>query len=216
MNTDYTHITLVLDRSGSMASCWNETMGGLKHLIADQKKEDGKCTFSFYNFDTVVEKTLDFADIQVVSENVEDFKISPRGFTALYDAIGRAIRETGESLAALPEKERAGKVLFIIQTDGQENASKEFSASSVKKLIDEQTEKYNWVFNFIGADEKSVLEAQSHLGFKGSNTSYYSTHNTLDTFSLLSEKLKSTRGADMVTYASSMSFTDAEKAEIGK
>lgn len=109
MNKDYTHFTIVLDRSGSMgspASVWTDTIGGLKSTIVEQKKNKDKCTFSLYSFDSIIENNLDFADIQTVSEDVESFGIYPRGMTALYDAIGRAITETGAKLAKLPESER--------------------------------------------------------------------------------------------------------------
>lgn len=216
MNKNYTHITFVLDRSGSMSSCWTETMGGLKGFIQDQKKEKNKCTFSFYNFDDKVEKTLNFADIQLVSENVEDFGIAPRGCTALYDAIGDAITETGKQLAEIPEKERAGRVIFVIQTDGAENASRKFTGDKIKELIELQTNQYSWDFLFIGADKNSVLEANRSLGINISNTAFYDTNNTGHTFDLMSAKVNKTRSADYGSYKSMVAFTAEEKEEMAK
>ncbi len=218
MNTDYTHITFVVDRSGSMSNCWTDTIGGLKSFITEQKEDKSKCTFSLYNFDNVIEQNLNFTDIQLVSENVEDFGFSPRGGTALYDAIGKAVNETGEALRKLAEKDRPGRVVVVIQTDGEENQSREFTASSIKKLVENQTEKYNWTFQFIGADEKSVLDAQDHLGFKSSNAAFYLKGNTKGTFDVLNSKLSMTRGASYAEYSSgvTMAFTEEEKTAMSQ
>lgn len=216
MNKDYTHITFVLDRSGSMSSCWTETMGGLKGFIEEQKNNKNKCTFTFYNFDHEVSKTLDFVDMQLVSEKVEDFGISPRGYTSLYDAIGIAIKETGERLAKLPESERAGRVVFVVQTDGQENSSKKYTASKVKELIELQTNQYSWDFLFIGADKTSVLEANRSLGFNSANTAFYGVHNTGDTFDLMTSKLSTMRSADYSSYKAAAAFSVEEKEIMGK
>lgn len=216
MNTDYTHITFVIDRSGSMQNCWEDTLGGLKSFIKDQKKNKAKCTFSLYNFDNVIEQNLNFLDLQLVSENVEDFGFFPRGGTALNDAIGKAITETGAALRKLPEKERPGRVIVVIQTDGEENQSREFKASAIKKLVEEQTEKYAWTFQFIGADEKTVLDAQDKLGFKYDNSVFYTKGNTVGTFDLASSKLNATRSASYAEYSSgvTMAFTEDEKTAM--
>ena len=83
----------------------------------------------------------------------------PRGSTALLDAVGRAINETGDRLAKTPEQDRPGLVVFVIVTDGQENSSKEFSKARIKEMIDEQQKKYNWQFTFLGANQDAFAEA---------------------------------------------------------
>jgi hypothetical protein len=218
MNTDYTHITLVLDRSGSMQDCWSDTAGGVSAFIKDQKTDKNKCTFSFYNFDDKIEQTLDFADIQTVTEKFEDFNISPRGWTALYDAIGRAISETGTALAKLPESERPGRVLFVVQTDGMENSSKEYSSTQIAEMIKKQTEVFSWQFQFIGADQAAVLEATQRLGFSATTSVFYDKSNSLDTFQLASSKLKSARSVSHALYASGdvMAYTEAEKTMLAE
>lgn len=216
MNKDYTHITFVIDRSGSMSSCWADTIGGIKSFIQDQKKNKEKCTFSLYNFDNVIEQNLDFTDLQLVSEAVEDFGISPRGGTALYDAIGKAISETGSKLKSINEKDRPGRVIFVVQTDGQENSSKEYKASNIKKLVKEQTDKYSWQFQFIGADERSVLDATDILGFNSQNTAFYNTSNSKGTFDMLNSKLGLSRSAGYAEYSAgvTMAFSAEEKEEL--
>lgn len=213
MNKDYTHITVVLDRSGSMQRCWKETVGGLEGLIKNQKTNKEQCTLSLYSFDNTVERPVEFTDIQILSESVEDLKIYPRGSTALYDAIGQAIVETGEKLASLPEKERPARIIFVITTDGEENSSVEYSSSRVKDLIKTQTEKYSWDFMFLGASEHSILNAKE-IGIDISNISRYNVSKTTKTFDTMSTKLNSVRSASFDSYKSTLAFTEIEKSAM--
>lgn len=208
MDTEYTHIVMVIDRSGSMNTCWSDVSAGYKQIIKDNKEGPGKCTFTVAAFDTQYDLLEDFTDIEKVDEVL---RVSPRGFTALLDAIGKTINSVGEKLAKMKESKRPGKVMFVIQTDGAENASKQFSRESVKKLIDDQTNKYNWQFQFIGADLEAVNEAKS-WGIRGTNASTYSVENSLDTFTLLGSKMRDARSAvDMEQYCRSVSFSDSDK-----
>lgn len=214
MNINYTHICVVLDRSGSMSSVWNDTVGGLKTIIRDNKAEKSKCTFSLYSFDNIIETNIDFVDIQKVHNNIEKYEISPRGSTALYDAIGKAIVETGEALNAMAENDRPGRVLIIVQTDGQENSSKEYTASKIKELVIQQTEKYNWVFNFIGSSESSVLDATDKLGFDLNRTSFYDSTNTNNVFEILRSKTINARQSSHDEYMTAMMFSESEKKNL--
>lgn len=214
MNTDYTHITYIIDRSGSMSSCWTDTIGGLKSFIEEQKRDKAKCTFSLVTFDGDIETNLDFVDIQEVSEDVDKLNIYPRGSTALYDAIGLAVTETGQKLAQLSEDERPGRVIVNVITDGQENVSKEYKSSDIKKLIDEHTEKYSWTFMFVGADQSAVTDASQNLGFSFANTTAYSTGKTSDTFNVLNSKMSVMRSASFESYAKSAAFSETEKKSM--
>ena len=216
MNNDYTHITFVIDRSGSMATCWDDTIGGLSSFITEQKKLADKCTFSLYNFDNRVEASLDFADMSIISENVEDLGIFPRGGTALYDAVGQAITETGAKLKDLTESERPAKVVFVVQTDGYENSSREFKASDIKQMVETQTEDFNWDFMFLGADESSVLDASDRLGFVACNTTVYNTVNTTSAYDTFNTKLGNVRSMSLDTYKSAVAFNEDEKAVLNK
>jgi uncharacterized protein YegL len=208
MNKDYTHISMVIDRSGSMSSCWSDVVGGYKQLVEDNKGESGKCTFTVAAFDTEYELVEDFTGITNVDP---DLKVKPRGGTALLDAIGKTIVSVGEKLAKMDEADRPMKVMMLVQTDGMENASNEFKREDIKKLIEEHTNVYKWQFQFLGADLTSVNEAKN-WGFNAANTSVYATNNSLDTFTLLSSKMKSARSATThEQYTASVSFSDSDK-----
>lgn len=217
MKEDYTHITIVLDRSWSMgevAGVWDETVGGVEGTIKDQKKNKDQCTLSLYNFDNVIEQNLDFVDIQKAPESIKEFGIYPRGGTALYDAIGRATVETGKKLAAIPESLRPGRVIVIIQTDGEENQSREYTSAKIAELVKEHEEKYNWQFQFVGASQGAVLEATKKLGFRAANTAFYDIKNSKGTFDILNSKLALTRSAGYADYSSgvTMAFSAAERS----
>ena len=102
-------------------------------------------------FDTRYE----FVHSAVPIENVPPYELEPRNATALLDAVGRAINETGSRLAKMPEHDRPGLVVFVVMTDGHENSSVEFSKTRIKSMIDHQQTKYSWQFIFLGADQDS-------------------------------------------------------------
>lgn len=208
MNEEYTHISMVIDRSGSMQSCWSDVVGGYEQIIKENKSVPGKCTFTVAAFDTEYDLVEDFTDIQKVNEKLE---VRPRGGTALLDAIGKTIVSVGEKLAALAEADRPSKVIMLIQTDGQENSSTEFKREDIKKLIDEHTNVWKWQFQFLGADLTSVNEAKS-WGINAANTSVYNTNNSLDTFNLVGSKMATMRCAvSQEEYCRSASFSEDDK-----
>jgi hypothetical protein len=213
MDNKYTHITYVMDRSGSMMSCWDDVRGGFETFIKEQKAEDGKCTFSLHAFDTQHEKPITFGDIKIVTENIDELGIGPRGGTALYDAIGQAINETGAKLRAMSEKERPGKVLIVVQTDGWENASKEFKADAIKKLVEQQENDYSWKFMFLGANLDSVNDATMNLGFKADMSAVYDTKNTDKMYDTFNAKTKCLRAAVNVNSVD-LSYSDAERSAL--
>jgi uncharacterized protein YegL len=155
MNKDLVDITLVVDRSGSMESIREDAEGGINAFVREQAQLKGQANLTLVQFDTEYEFVHRAIDIQSVPE----YKLVPRGGTALLDAVGRAINETGERLAKLPESDRPGLVAFVITTDGQENRSCEFQSAQIKKMIQHQQEKYKWQFTFLGADQDAFAEA---------------------------------------------------------
>lgn len=210
MKQDYTHIVMVIDRSGSMSDTWNDVRGGYKQIVQDNKKEPGQCTFTVAVFDDKYDVLEDFTDISKVSE---DLATSPRGWTALLDAVGKTIIDVGEKLNNLKEDEKPSKILVMIQTDGLENSSKEFNREQIKKMIEEQTSKYNWNFMFLGASLDAVNDAVS-WGINLNSASTYSTAKTGSTFSLVGEKLKGYRSATTESDIKCMSGFTAEDREI--
>ena len=155
----YTDITMVLDRSGSMQSIKDDTIGGFDAFTSEQRRLPGRCTVSLVQFDNVYEEVYtgrDFADVPGLT-------LVPRGSTAMLDAIGRAVNATGARLAAMPEDRRPGTVIVGIMTDGLENASREFTYPMIKALIEQQEQVYGWTFMYMGANQDAI-EVGASLG----------------------------------------------------
>jgi uncharacterized protein YegL len=155
MRRDLTDITVVLDRSGSMETCRVEAQGGLNAFVEKQKAEPGEANFTLVQFDNEYECV--HAGIPV--KDVPELTIVPRGMTALHDALGRAINETGARLAATKEEDRPELVVFVVITDGHENASHEFKGQQIKEMIERQEKDYNWKFTYLGANQDAFATA---------------------------------------------------------
>lgn len=210
MNKNYTHISFVLDRSGSMSNVWNDVVGAYSQTVKDQKKLKDKCTFSLAVFDGTQETIEDMTDINEVSE---ELTVRPRGSTALYDAICLNIDKLGQQLSKMKEKDRPAKVLFLIQTDGFENASQEFKLNDVKEKIEHQRDNYKWQFMFLGASEESLKQAGS-FGISASMSSTYSGANFTKG---MASKMSQARNMDLNAYISgAISFSDSEKLDLNK
>lgn len=188
MRSDLTDVTVVLDRSGSMGSCRVEAENGLKHFIAEQAKQPGECLFTLVQFDSEYE----FICRGVPIKQAPDFVLVPRGMTALNDAVGRAINETGQRLAAMPEDQRPGLVVFVILTDGLENASHEFNRARVRQMIEHQRTAYSWQFTFLGANMDAEGEAAS-LGIDASSSASYSVAASQSAFGAASSNVSRMR-----------------------
>ncbi len=212
MKQGYTHISVVLDRSGSMSIIANDVRVGMTNFIKEQKNYSDECTFSLYQFDNKFQTDYSFVNMQDVSDKIN---FEPRAWTALYDAIGRAIIETGEQLSELEEDQRPQKVLFVIFTDGMENASREFTFYQVKKMITEQTEKYNWEFVYLGANQ-DAFQVGTGLGFNGSNSVSYDVNKISDVLNTISSKVSLYRSAvSSNAYADmNMAFDDNERSKF--
>ena len=182
-NNDYTHLALVVDRSGSMADIKDDAQGGINTLIAEQFAEEGKLTITLSEFDN------EFKDVVRMSGDPFTYTLSPRGNTALLDAVGKEITRTSQELAALPEALRPSKVLFVVVTDGQENASEEFSLTAVKASIKTQKEDHGWSFQFIGAEaaawqgrEMGMNAASFNRTDKGQRGAYKSMNDSMKSY----------------------------------
>jgi hypothetical protein len=148
-----------------MQSIYQTAVSGFKEYIQSQLQVDGDVTLSIYTFDNYSEKVLDRVSLKDVrTQSAIDEKtatwFAPRGSTALYDAMARAINETGEKLRSTPEHLRPAKVLVVTITDGYENASRLVSQESLRNLIQQQSNVYKWDFVFIGANQDAVLTAR--------------------------------------------------------
>jgi hypothetical protein len=182
-NSNYTHLALVVDRSGSMADIKDDAQGGINTLITEQFAEDGQLTITLSEFDD------HFDDVVRMSGKPFEYVLSPRGTTALLDAVGKEITRTSQELDALPKALRPSKVLFVVVTDGQENASQEFSLEAVKASIESRRKDHNWTFQFIGAEETAwqgramgMNSASFKRSDKGQRGAYKSMNDSMKTF----------------------------------
>jgi hypothetical protein len=158
MRNELTAILMILDRSGSMTPLADDTVGGFNNFITQQKAEPGDAVVTLVLFNHEYEAVYNAVPIAKV-EPMTVKSYNPGGNTALLDAIGRGVHDLGSKLAAMDEKDRPGKVIVVIMTDGQENASKECKREQIKKLIEEQTSRYSWSFLFLGANIDAFAEA---------------------------------------------------------
>lgn len=212
MKTGYTHITLILDRSGSMTDIRSDVIGGIKKFIQEQKEGPGECTLTLVQFDSMnnYEVIHDFKPIQEIGEDISAW-YQPRGWTPLYDAVGKGIVQTGERLAALPEDQRPEKVVFVTMTDGQENHSTEFNAATVSKMTKEQTEQYNWKFVYLGADHDAVAAGAS-VGIARSSSAQYDKSKFFGAVQMTSAKVREYRTSGGV--ASALDFDDSDRQAL--
>jgi hypothetical protein len=210
-NPSKSHISLILDRSGSMGPIRDDVVGAVNTFFDDQRKVPGECSVTLVQFDDEApyEKIYDGA---LTDARLDPKRYQPRGNTPLLDAVGKGIVDLGEKLAAMPEADRPGKVIFVIQTDGQENSSKEWTFPRLKALIDQQTKDYNWQFVFLGADA-SAFNTASQMGIGGSNVLRYSNtgRNTKSTVAACSSNIASYRGAQGQSVIDG--FSDEQRAD---
>ena len=158
MKKDLTELVFILDRSGSMAGLESDTIGGFNGMLAKQRKEPGEARVTTVLFDNRYELLHDRIPLQGVSPMTEK-QYYVRGCTSLYDAVGMTIQKLVNVQRMTAESEQAEKVIFVIITDGLENASREYSQPVLKKMISYQQEKYGWEFIFLGANMDAVKEA---------------------------------------------------------
>ncbi len=154
-----TEMVFILDRSGSMQGLEKDTIGGFNSMIEKQKELDGECYVSTILFDDRSEVLHDRVKLSRVPKMTEkDYFV--RGCTALLDAVGGAIHHIGNIHKYARPSDVPGKTIFVITTDGMENASRYYSAHDVKRMIEKEKEKYGWEFLFIGANIDAGLEAE--------------------------------------------------------
>lgn len=158
MKKGLTELVFILDKSGSMGGLEKDTIGGYNSMLAKQQAVEGQCCITTVLFDNNYELLHDRIDIKAVSP-ITDKEYSVGGSTALLDAIGKTIKKIGNAQKHTADDYRAEKVMFVIITDGEENASHEYSSDKVKAQIKRQKTEYHWEFIFLGANIDAVQTA---------------------------------------------------------
>jgi uncharacterized protein YegL len=174
MTTNLTEIIFLLDRSGSMAGLEKETVGGFNAFIEKQSRQDRETRLTTVLFDDEYEVLHNGVLINQVKLTEKDYYV--RGATALLDAVGKTIVDVDRRLTRADEQTNPKKVIFVITTDGMENASVEFNYEKVKSLIQRQQTNNNWEFIFLGANMDAVKEA-NHLGIERKNAFNFEASN---------------------------------------
>ena len=159
MKKNLTELVFILDRSGSMSGLESDTIGGYNSLLEKQKKEEGEAVITTVLFDDNYQLLHDRINIKGIAPITEK-EYFVRGSTALLDAVGKTINKISNAQKHTVEEERAEHVMFVITTDGMENASREFSYEKVKKMIEKQKSEFSWEFIFLGANIDAVAAAQ--------------------------------------------------------
>ncbi|WP_026516787.1 vWA domain-containing protein [Butyrivibrio sp. MC2021] len=173
MSKGYTEIVYILDRSGSMGGLEADTIGGFNSMMEKQKKTGEKALVSTVLFDDECEVIHDRVPIEKI-EKMTDKQYYVRGCTALLDAVGGAIHHIGNIHKYAREEDRPEKTIFVITTDGMENASRIYSRDKIEKMVKKQQKKYGWEFIFIGANIDAYAEAKKYGIRKDRTVNYVS------------------------------------------
>ncbi len=211
-DSNKTSITVILDKSGSMETVRTDTVGGYNTFIEAQKQLPGECDITLIQFNDKREFTYKSVDVKKLEKGLLLEQYVPDCGTALLDAVGVAINEKGAELAALPEEQRPGKVMFVIITDGQENASRDFNHAKIKEMIEHQKSTYNWDFTFLGANIDTFNVADS-MGIAANKSLSFSTSKaggTRRAFESVNLYAASARGAGGQSMAD-VSYTEADR-----
>lgn len=208
MKENLTELVFILDKSGSMHGLEADTIGGFNSLIEKQKKEDGKALVTTVLFDDKTEVIHDRVDLEYI-RNMSSEQYVTGGTTALLDAVGGAVSHIRKIHKYIRPEDVPAKTLFIITTDGMENASRRFTYDKVKKLIKHQNEKYGWEFIFLGANIDAAETAVNMGISKDRAADYISDHEgTALNYSVLSEVTSAIRSGIGVAPGWSKSITD--------
>ena len=159
MNDKLTELVFILDRSGSMAGLEGDTIGGFNAMLEKQKKEEGEAYVSAVLFSNDSTVLYDRADIRKV-EPMTERQYFVGGCTALLDAIGDAVHHIGNVHKYAREEDRPKRTVFVIITDGMENASRRYCYDEVRRMVERQREKYGWEFLFLGANMDAISAAR--------------------------------------------------------
>ena len=207
----YTHIEALIDRSGSMTDIKEDAEGGFNSFLEDQKKAPGVATISLTIFDYRIDHIYEMIPIQ----DAPPFELQPRATTAMLDAIGTTVQRLGRILAAMAEEDRPEKVVFLINTDGQENASREYNYDQICSMIKEQTETYSWAFLFLAANQDAVMSGAQIGIATGQSLSYVAnSRGTRSSYGATSRAISEYRAPGVYTCTFSNADRDAAMGSV--
>lgn len=210
MKNDYAHITVILDRTGSMESIRDDTIGGFNAFLKEQQQQPGEATLTLVQFDSQnpYEVIHHFAPLAEVPELTRRTFV-PRATTPLLDAIGRGINDLEQNLGKLAVPRQPARVVMVIITDGQENASREFDKKQIERMIQEK-QSADWQFVFLSADLAAIGEALSSGMHDASVMGFDKTSlGTSAAFASTSSRISDYRAAR----SKNVSFSDEDRAE---
>ncbi len=201
MKKGLTELVFILDRSGSMAGLERDTIGGFNAMLQKQKAVDGPCRVTTVLFDSCCTLLHDRIDIQAVGP-MTDREYAAGGSTALLDAIGKTIRKLAAVQSSTAAEYRAENVMFVIITDGEENASREYSAPQVRAMVEHEKNRYGWEFVFLGANIDAV-ETAGRFGISADRAVDYvpDRAGTALNFQMMSETVAAFRATRAVPQA---------------
>ena len=209
MKKGLTELVMILDRSGSMSGLEADTIGGFNGMIEKQKKEEGDAYVSVVLFDDQNEVLYDRVPIDKV-EPMTDRQYYVRGCTALLDAVGGAIHHIGNIHKYARKEDVPERTIFVITTDGMENASRVYTYDKVRRAIERQKEKYHWEFIFLGANIDAAAEA-ARFGIDSSRAARYECDSigTALNYSVVSETVAKLRRCDTMQMSAVFEEDDA-------
>ena len=193
MKKNLTELVMILDRSGSMSGLESDTIGGYNSMLRKQRETEGEVLVSTVLFDDRIEVLYDRVPLSEMPQ-ITDKEYYVRGCTALLDAVGGAIHHIGNVHKYAREEDRPEKTIFVITTDGLENASRNYDYARVKRMVERQKEKYGWEFLFLGANIDAI-ETAGRFGISADRAAnYHSDHEgTALNYEVLSDAICSMR-----------------------
>ena len=213
MKKGYTHITILVDRSGSMASIRDDTIGGFNTFLGEQKAQPGEATLTLVQFDSQdpYEVLQDFRQIAEVPELTSATYV-PRASTPLLDALGRGISDLAAKIENLPEDQQPEHAVFVILTDGRENSSLEFNKPQIVEMIRDRRENHGWHFTFLSADLAAINDAASYGIPRAAMLQFDKSSGTRRAYRSTSSRIRELRSGK----AKDLSYTDEDrKAQEG-
>ena len=184
-NPDYTHVTLVVDRSGSMESVADEAQSGMNALLTSQFALPGRLTVTLVEFDSDIDTVMRMAKKRV------EYVLEPRGMTRLLDAVGGELAATQADIKALSKAERPGQIIFVVVTDGDENSSSEHTLKGVRSEVNRLRKKSEWTFQFIGAGDSAWQGSEMGMNITSAPAT---AHGFQESYSTLNVRMAGARG----------------------